>query len=81
MLPSSPVSAAAQPPESHPPRNRLYYELIDYGGIPCTRAEAILDMQRLGLDQPCIDRWLQGNELAQRIRRRRERLSVSIHLQ
>ena len=39
--------------------------------FPCTRAEAILDMQSVGIDQPCIDRWLQGYEHGQRIRERR----------
>ena len=46
-------------------------EIIDYGGELCTRAEAIADMQRMGLPQGCIDRWLQGYELAQRIGERR----------
>ena len=36
------------------PLNRYLNELIDYGGFPYTRAEAILDMQSLGMDQPCI---------------------------
>jgi hypothetical protein len=53
-------------------------EPIDYGGEPHTRGEAILDMQRSGLPQPCINRWLQGQELAARIRRRRERISVTL---
>ena len=61
--------------------DRYLNEIIDYGGLPCTRAEAILDMQQMGLTQPMIDRWLQGNELAQRIRERRDRLSVRLTLQ
>ena len=61
--------------------DRYFNEIIDYGGLPCTRAEAILDMQQMGLTQPMIDRWLQGNELAQRIRERRDRLSVRLTLQ
>ncbi len=46
-------------------------EIVDYGGMPCTRAEAILDMQRIGSTQGEIDRWLQGHELAQRFRQER----------
>jgi len=61
--------------------DRYLNEIIDYGGIPCTHAEAILHMQSIGMDQPCIDRWLQGQELAQRIRQRRERISFKIYLQ
>ena len=60
--------------------DRYLNEIIDYGGIPCTRAEAILHMQSIGMDQPCIDRWLQGQELAQRIRQRCERISFKIYL-
>jgi hypothetical protein len=51
--------------------NRYLAEIISYGGEPYTRAEAILDMQRMQIPQPCIDRWLQGNDLAQRLRERR----------
>jgi len=60
--------------------NNYLDELISYGGIACTRAEAILDMQRLGVDQPCIDRWLQGHELAQRLRERSARLATRIFM-
>ena len=60
--------------------SRYLNELIDYGGIPCTRAEAILDMQQIGLTQPEIDRWLQGNEHAQRLRERRESVSVRLRI-
>jgi hypothetical protein len=56
--------------------SRYLDELIDYGGEPHTRGEAILDMQRSGLPQPCIDRWLQGQELAARIRRRHARVTL-----
>jgi len=42
--------------------DRHLNELIDYGGIHHTRAEVILDMQQRGIDQPRIDRWLQGYE-------------------
>jgi len=42
--------------------DRYLNELIDYGGIHHTRAEVILDMQQRGIDQPRIDRWLQGYE-------------------
>ncbi len=55
-------------------------EIIDYGGEPYTRAEAILHMQSIGLDQPCIDRWLQGYEHAQRLRRRRQRVALKVYL-
>jgi hypothetical protein len=55
-------------------------ELIDYGGEPCTRAEAILDMQRSNTPQPCIDRWLQGYEHAQRRRERNQRITTKLYL-
>ncbi len=69
--------------------DRYFNEIIDYGGLPCTRGEAVLDMQRMGLTQPMIDRWLQRYELAQRLRERHECLSsaspssrsVQVHLQ
>jgi len=48
--------------------NRYLSEVIDYGGILCTRPEAILDMQSMGLTQVDIDRWLQGYELGCRLR-------------
>ena len=35
-------------------------------------------MQGEGTDQPCIDRWLQGYELDQRIRGRRERFRLKL---
>ena len=54
--------------------DRYLNERIDYGGEPFTRAEVILDMQQRGIPQPCIDRWLQGNERAQALRQRRARL-------
>lgn len=53
--------------------SRYLDEVIDYGGQPFTRAEAILDMQSIGMTQPEIDRWLQGQEFAARLRARRER--------
>ena len=62
------------------PANRYLHELIDYGGLPYTRAEPVLDMQSLGMDQPCIDRWLQGNDLAQRLRERNARITTRIFL-
>jgi hypothetical protein len=58
--------------------SRYLDEIIDYGGTFCTRAEAILDMQGKGIEQQYIDRWLQGNEMAARIRRRREKFSLSL---
>jgi hypothetical protein len=51
--------------------NKYLDELISYGGEPTTRAEVIADMQRMGTPQPCIDRWLQGQELAARLRAQR----------
>ena len=53
--------------------DRYLGEFIDYGGELCTRAEAIQDMQQMGLPQPAIDRWLQGSEFAQRLRQRQEK--------
>jgi hypothetical protein len=44
------------------------------------RAEAILDMQAMGLDQPRIDRWLQGYEHGQRLRERNARLTTRVFL-
>ncbi len=55
-------------------------EIIDYGGEPYTRAEVILDMQARGIDQPCIDRWLQGYEHAQSRRERHQALTVRLYL-
>ncbi len=49
------------PPDSTSFVDRYFNEIIDYGGLSFTRAEAILDMQQIGLTQPMIDRWLQGN--------------------
>jgi hypothetical protein len=60
--------------------NRYLGELIDYGGEPCTRAEAILHMQSIGIDQPCIDRWLQGYERAQHLREHRTRIATRLFL-
>lgn len=58
------IRATREPSSSHRsnPLNRYLDELIDYGGEPYTRAEAILDMQPNTTPQPCIDRWLQGHE-------------------
>ena len=63
------------------PIDHYLNEVIDYGGIPHTRAEVILDMQQRGIDQPCIDRWLQGYEHAQRRRERRARITTRLYLQ
>ena len=38
-------------------------------------------MQEMGMDQPCIDRWLQGNELMARLRRRNEKTSIQLYLE
>ena len=51
-------------------------EIIDYGGEPYTRAEAILDMQRMGVPQSGIDRWFQGYELGKRLQAEREARST-----
>jgi hypothetical protein len=37
-------------------------------------------MQSIGLDQPCIDRWLQGYEHAQRLRERSQRIVLKLNL-
>ena len=50
-----------------PRPNKYLDELIDYGGIPTTRAEVIADMQSTGTPQSLIDRWLQGQEHAARL--------------
>ena len=55
-------------------------KFIDYGGEPYTRAEAILDMQRSNTPQPCIDRWLQGYEHAQRRRERNQPITTKLYL-
>jgi hypothetical protein len=61
--------------------NQYLGEIIDYGGEPYTRAEAILHMQSIGIEQPCIDRWLQGNELAQRLHERRQHIILKLYLE
>ncbi len=63
-----------------PSTNRYLDEIILSGGEPYTRAEAILDMQRLGATQGMIDRWLQGYEHAQRLRERRQRITFKLYL-
>ena len=62
-----------------PPINKYLDELIDYGGEPYTRVEAILDMQQMGATQGMIDRWLQGYEHAQRLRERRARITSRLY--
>jgi hypothetical protein len=64
---------------AQPPMKPCKYldELIDYGGEPHTRAEAILDMQ---CSNTCIDRWLQGYEHAQRRRERNQRITTKLYL-
>jgi hypothetical protein len=42
----------------------FFNEPIFYGGLICTRAEAMRDMEEQGMDQRCIDRWMQGAQLA-----------------
>jgi hypothetical protein len=60
---------------------RYLDELIDYGGEPRTRAEAILHMQSIGATQGMIDRWLQGYEHTQRLSARRKHLTVTLYIQ
>jgi hypothetical protein len=59
---------------------RYLNELIDYGDIPATHAEVILDMQRAGHPQPVIDRWLQGQEYAATLRARQNPITIRIFL-
>ena len=42
----------------------FFNEPILYGGLICTRTEAMQDMEEQGMDQRCIDRWMQGAQLA-----------------
>ena len=63
-----------------PAPSRYLDELISYGGQPFTRAEVIADMQRSGTPHFCIDRWLQGYELAQRRRETRAQITTRIFL-
>lgn len=60
--------------------DRYLNEMIEYGGYLMTRGEVIADMQSTGTPQGCIDRWLQGQELAARIRARHERLTTQVIL-
>lgn len=43
-------------------------EVINYGGIPTRRGDAIRDMRDNGVSKEGIDRWLQGYEASQRRR-------------
>jgi hypothetical protein len=59
------------------PKKRNYLdeylsEIISYGGIPYTRGAVIAEMQSEGIEQVCIDRWLQGQEFAARLEARRQ---------
>jgi hypothetical protein len=60
-----------------PAPNEYLDELIDYGGEPYTRREAVEHMQSIGGTRQMIDRWLQGNDLA---RERRPTQPVSLRL-
>ncbi len=60
--------------------DRYLNELIDFGGIPHTRGEAIAIMQAEGHPQPLIDRWLQGQEFAAQRRARRQTVSTRVFL-
>jgi hypothetical protein len=42
----------------------FFNEPIFYGGLICTRTEAMQDMEEQGMNQRCIDRWMQGAQLA-----------------
>jgi len=72
------VSMQQQLASRHPAR--YLDELIDYGGEPHTRAEAILHMQSIGATQPMIDRWLQGYEYAQRRREQKRAINLKTYL-
>jgi hypothetical protein len=48
-------------------------EVISYGGEPFTRADAIRDMQNMGMTQAHIDRWFQGYELGAQLRAEKSR--------
>ena len=63
-----------------PAPNRYLDELISCGGEAQTRAEIIAEMQAEGTPQPLIDRWLQGQELAAKLRARRAGLSARVFL-
>jgi hypothetical protein len=52
-------------------------EVISYGGEPFTRADAIRDMQNMGMSQVHIDRWLQGYELGERLRAGRNQTALT----
>jgi hypothetical protein len=52
--------------------DRYLSEVISYGGNPYTRGAVIAEMQSEGVDQACIDRWLQGQELAARLESARQ---------
>jgi hypothetical protein len=58
--------------------DRYLGEIINYGGEFMSRGEAIADMQRIGMEPRCIDRWLQGNELMARLRSE-EQTTASSH--
>ena len=49
---------------AHSSATDFFNEPIFYGGLICTRSEAIGDMEEQGMNQRCIDRWMQGAQLA-----------------
>ena len=60
---------------STPPRRKTFVdryldELVEYGGEMWRRIDVIRDLKRCGLDDRCIDRYLQGMELRQELDRR-----------
>ncbi len=62
------------------PTDRYLNELLDFGGEAATRAEIIADMQRQGTPQGLIDRWLQGQEFAAQLARRRAQVTTRVVL-
>ena len=49
---------------------RYLDELVEYGGEMWRRGDVILDLKQSGLDDRCVDRYLQGMELRKVIQER-----------
>ncbi len=47
--------------------DRYLDEEVEYGGEWCRRIDVIRDLKRCGLDDRCVDRYLQGMELRQEL--------------
>jgi hypothetical protein len=47
-------------------------ELVSYGGEVMSRGEMIADLQKTLGDPAMVDRYLQGHDLAQQLREKRE---------